>query len=120
MKNTDYLVVRPGFIFNEDPDFPHAPQDWNREDGLKIATQMDIEMDSDRWDIVRALQEYYAYHEKIRVRELLDALDEKFHHQGGARFLLQKFPHGPVNQGCRIGGLTPPAGSIDSSFGTIY
>jgi tRNA 2-thiouridine synthesizing protein E len=120
MKNTDYEVVRPGFIFNQDPDFPFAPPDWNREDALKIAKNMGIEMDSDRWEIVHALHEYYAHHEKIRVRELLDALDEKFHHKGGGRFLLQKFPNGPINQGCRIGGLTSPTGSTDSSFGSVY
>jgi len=119
MQNTDYLIIRPGFILNPDPDFPFSPPDWRQEEAIAVAQSMNIEMDNERWEIIRALQEYFAHHERIRVRELLDALDEKFHYKGGARYLLQKFPGGAINQGCPIAGLSLPTGSCDLAYGTV-
>ena len=55
----------------------------------------------------------------IKVRELLDALDEKFHGKGGLKYLYSLFPGGPVAQGCRIAGLQAPAGSTDMGFGSV-
>ena len=53
------------------------------------------------------------------MRELHDALDEHFHAKGGMKFLYTVLPGGPVAQGCRLAGLTPPAGSVDPSFGSV-
>ena len=69
---------------------------------------------------VRGLHEFYARHsDGLRVRELIDALEERFHARGGKRFLYQLFPGGPVAQGCRIAGLEPPAGAVDPGFGSV-
>ncbi|MDH5545985.1 MAG: TusE/DsrC/DsvC family sulfur relay protein [Gammaproteobacteria bacterium] len=119
MQNRDYEVVKPGFIFNTNPDFPHAPPDWDRDQAIEVARNLALEMSEGHWEIVRALQEFYASHERIRVRELLDALDERFHFKGGARYLLQMFPGGPLNQGCQIAGLTAPLGNVDKAYGTV-
>ena len=55
----------------------------------------------------------------VNLRELHDALDEKFHRQGGIRHLYRLFPGGPVAQGCRIAGLKAPAGATDKGFGSV-
>jgi tRNA 2-thiouridine synthesizing protein E len=70
---------------------------------------------------VRALQEYYARRaaEAINLRELHDALEERFHRQGGLKYLYQLFPGGPVAQGCRLAGLKAPAGAADKGFGSV-
>jgi tRNA 2-thiouridine synthesizing protein E len=72
--------------------------------------------------VVCALQEYFARHENqvSNLRELHDALEEKFHRQGGRRYLFQLFPKGPVLQGCRLAGLQVPAGHNDLAFGATY
>jgi tRNA 2-thiouridine synthesizing protein E len=104
------------------PDFPHAPTDWSLDDGLKVASDEGLEPGDGHWDAVRALQEFYARHEEasgIRSRELHDALEEKFHAQGGMKYLYTLFPGGPVTQGCRLAGLEPPAGSSDKGFGSV-
>jgi hypothetical protein len=47
------------------------------------------------------------------------ALDERFHHKGGMRYLYQLLPGGPVAQECRLAGLKAPAGAVDKGFGSV-
>ena len=104
-----------------DPDFPHAPPGWTRAKAESLAGAEDLELEDDHWEAMRSLQEYYSRHDAtgIKVRELLDALDEKFHSKGGLKYLYRLFPAGPVAQGCRVSGLKAPAGSTDMGFGSV-
>jgi tRNA 2-thiouridine synthesizing protein E len=101
--------------------FPHAPPGWTQAVAGKRAKEEGLELGDDHWQALRALQEYFARHEGTRVnlRELHDALNEKFHRHGGIRYLYQLFPSGPVAQGCRIAGLKAPAGATDPGFGSV-
>ena len=105
----------------KDPKFPHAPPDWTPAVALEAAQREGLELGEDHWEALRALQEYYARHEDVAInmRKLHDALDEKFHRQGGIRGLYLLFPGGPVAQGCRIAGLKAPAGAVDKGFGSV-
>jgi tRNA 2-thiouridine synthesizing protein E len=104
-----------------DPRFPHAPPDWTRETAAEIAQQEQLTLGDDHWAVVRGLQEFFARHEYgfINLRELHDALDEKFHHKGGMKYLYTLLPGGPIAQGCRLAGLKPPTGAVDLSFGSV-
>ena len=88
---------------------------------MRIARQEQLELRPDHWEVLNALQEYFARQEgaAIRRRALHDALEEKFHHKGGLRYLYMLFPGGPVAQGCRLAGLEPPAGAFDPSYGSV-
>jgi tRNA 2-thiouridine synthesizing protein E len=102
--------------------FPNAPAGWSPADADNVAVADGLQPGDGHWDAIRALQEYYARHtdgQNINVRELHDALDEKFHSRGGMKFLYRLFPGGPIAQGCRIAGLEPPAGSKDTGFGSV-
>jgi tRNA 2-thiouridine synthesizing protein E len=114
-------IKEPEGGLNKDPKFPHAPTSWTREAALKTAQQEGHKLSEDHWEAVRALQKYYAEHEAnpINLRELHDALNEKFHNKGGLKYLYQLFPGGPVAQGCRFAGLKAPAGAIDKGFGSV-
>jgi tRNA 2-thiouridine synthesizing protein E len=103
------------------PRFPNAPAGWGTDVSLKIAQQEGLALTEEHWEVIRALQDYYARHEgeAINVRELHDALDEKFHRQGGMKYLYRLLPGGPIAQGCRIAGLTAPAGAVDRGFGSV-
>jgi len=105
----------------EDPEFPHAPLGWNRKTAEATAEKEKLALSAEHWDVVRALHEYYSRHQDqpINMRELHDALDEKFHEQGGIRHLYQILPGGPIAQGCRLAGLSPPVGAINKSFGSV-
>lgn len=105
-----------------DPDFPHAPEDWSKQEALDAARKEGLTMTDEHWEAVRALQGYFARHEgepRINPHELHDALDERFHPQGGLRHLYMLFPGGPIAQGCRIAGLKAPFIASDKSFGSV-
>ncbi len=105
----------------KDAKFPHAPEGWTKESAVKTARQEGLQAGEEHWEAVRALQEYFSKHEDsaINVRELHDALEEKFHAKGGVKYLYKLFPGGPVAQGCRLAGIKAPAGAVDKSFGSV-
>ncbi|MDD3530847.1 MAG: TusE/DsrC/DsvC family sulfur relay protein [Gallionellaceae bacterium] len=113
--------VRPGFEPRPDPDFPQAPVGWSRDDAEDMARQEGLRLTEEHWQVICALQEFYARHDgpTVNVRELHDALDESFHPEGGIKHLYRLFPRGPVAQGCRLAGLQPPAGAEDRGFGSV-
>lgn len=105
-----------------DPAFPHAPLDWSRDEALAVARAEGLELTEDHWEVIRALQNYYAHHEDdavINMRDLHDALDERFHQKGGLKFLYTLFPGGPIAQSCRLAGLKAPFIATDPSFGSV-
>lgn len=121
MKHTMDSILHPGAESAVDPDFPHAPAGWTRTDGLDLAEHEGIALSEPHWDAIRALHEYFSRHAHIQVsaRDVHDALDEKFHAQGGLKYLYILFPGGPIAQGCRIAGLEPPPGSVSAGFGSV-
>ena len=102
-----------------DGDFNNAPYGWNTAMAAQIAEEQELDLTEDHWEAIKGLQEYFARHEFGKRRELIDALNEKFHAKGGMKYLYRLFPSGPVAQGCRIAGIEPPAGSVDRSFGSV-
>lgn len=105
-----------------DPDFPHAPVDWARDDAMQIAREEGLELTADHWETIRALQNYYVNHSNdtvISLRDLHDALDEHFHQKGGLKYLYTLFPGGPIAQSCRLAGLKAPFMATDRSFGSV-
>ena len=99
--------------------FPNAPEDWDIEKAQEIARSDGIELTDDHWELIRALQEYYNKVEFPNLRQIKDALEEKFHSRGGMKHLYQIIPGGPVAQGCLLAGLKIPAGAVDKSFGSM-
>lgn len=116
----DAILEAAGSGPHKDPRFPYAPADWTNEIALKAAQQEGLKPGEEHWEVIRALQEYFARHAEnpINVRELHDALEEKFHGKGGIKYLYLLFPGGPVAQGCRMAGLKAPAGATDKGFGS--
>ncbi len=105
-----------------DPDFPHAPLGWTREDAIAAAREESLTLTDVHWEAIRAMQGYYARHADdttLTLRELHDALDEHFHHRGGLKYLYTVFPGGPIVQISRLGGLIAPTNAIDRNFGSV-
>jgi TusE/DsrC/DsvC family sulfur relay protein len=85
-----------------------------------FATRNGLILNEEHIDVLDSIQNYYTHHDssKISLRNLSDALEEKFHHKGGMKYLYSLFPGGPITQGCQISGLTPPKSAIDKGFGS--
>lgn len=98
--------------------FPYAPKNWDIKLAQKTAKEDGLNLSDDHWELIRALQEYYLKVEFPKLRQIKDALEEKFHSRGGMKYLYQIIPKGPVAEGCRLAGLNVPAGAIDKSFGS--
>ena len=103
------------------PNFPHAPLGWTPRVARTVAHAEELRLTEEHWDVVRAIQEYFARHEprERNMRELHDALDEHFHTSGGIRHLYTLFPKGPVAQGSRIAGVQAPGIAEDRGFGSV-
>ncbi len=111
---------RQGIVGNRA--FPHAPPEWTPVRAEEMARTEGLELSDEHWEAVRAVQEYFARHEgdpAINMRELHDALDERFHSRGGIKALYLLFPGGPIAQGCRLAGLKAPYLATDTSFGSV-
>ncbi len=119
MADTMNEIMHPNLEAEKDPAFPHAPEGWTKASAEAVAKEEGIELEDDHWEVVRALHEYFDRHDHIHMRELHDALDEKFHSHGGMKHLYLLLPGGPVAQGCRLAGLHAPAGAADKSFGSV-
>jgi len=95
-------------------------EDWTDDNVKEAATEEGLVLTEDHFDVIHALQNFYSRHDikQINMRELHDALDEKYHYKGGMKYLYDLFPGGPVAQGCRMAGLHAPAGAEDKGFGS--
>jgi len=113
--------LNPQAMDRKHSNFPYAPESWEESDAERMAREEGVEFGPDQRELVGALQEYFSKHDKpdIHMRELHDALEEKFHRKGGVKYLNKLFPGGPIAQGCRIGGLPVPPGAVDTSFGSV-
>jgi tRNA 2-thiouridine synthesizing protein E len=121
MTNLMEAIVGTGDGAGNDPKFPHAPDGWTAATAVEMAKSEGLTLGEEHWEVLRALQEYGKKHEQntMHLREIHDALDEKFHRRGGIRHVYMLFPAGPIAQGCRIAGLSVPAGAIDRGFGSV-
>ncbi|MCW8955288.1 MAG: TusE/DsrC/DsvC family sulfur relay protein [Gammaproteobacteria bacterium] len=99
--------------------FPNAPHSWSITTAETIANEVGINLNDDHLELIRALQEYYKKVEFPNLRQVTDALEEKFHSKGGMKYLYKIMPGGPIASGCRLAGLNVPAGAVDKSFGSV-
>ena len=118
MGQTMQEAINPGAV-SSDTDIPHAPTDWSRETAEAAAKAESMNLTADHWTVIGALQRLFTDNDKPNVRDLHDALTERFHAKGGLKYLYGIFPGGPVAQGCRLAGLEAPAGAVDKSLGSV-
>jgi len=87
---------------------------WNKELAELIAQDENIEMNSDAWEVVNFLRNYYEeYQIAPAVRVLTKAVKKKLGpEKGNSKYLYELFPYGPAKQACKIAGLPKPTGCI--------
>ena len=87
---------------------------WNKELAELIAQDENIEMNSDAWEVVNFLRNYYEeYQIAPAVRVLTKAIKKTLGaEKGNSKYLYELFPYGPAKQACKIAGLPKPTGCI--------
>ncbi|KOR30174.1 sulfite reductase [Achromatium sp. WMS1] len=115
MASTMREIMNPNLPTGGRPGFPDAPEDWNEENASSMAKADEIELEDDHWEVIRALHNYFSRHDRMNLRELNDALEEKFYAKGGIKYLYELFPGGPITQGCKLAGIELPKGTLDPS-----
>lgn len=86
------------------------PEKWNEEVALQIAAGESLEMNEERWQIVRIVRDYYEHTScVIELRKVLKSLKE----QSGAdkatrKHVYRLFPYGYGQQACKIAGMRKP------------
>ena len=87
---------------------------WSTELAELIAKEENIEMNSDAWEVVNFLRNYYEeYQIAPAVRVLTKAIKKKLGaDKGNSKYLYELFPYGPAKQACKIAGLPKPTGCI--------
>jgi len=87
---------------------------WNKDLAELIAKDENIEMNSDAWEVVNFLRNYYEeYQIAPAVRVLTKAVKKSLGpDKGNSKYLYELFPYGPAKQACKIAGLPKPTGCI--------
>ena len=95
-------------------------KEWSKEAAQALSEQEGIVLTQDHWRVMNYLQEYYLLHGwPSSIHTLTQKLDAAFADHGGASFLYQLFPGGPLAQGCRLAGLPVPRNAENNSFGSV-
>jgi tRNA 2-thiouridine synthesizing protein E len=87
---------------------------WNKDLAELIAKDENVEMNSDAWEVVNFLRDYYEeYQIAPAVRVLTKAIKKSLGpDKGNSKYLYELFPYGPAKQACKIAGLPKPTGCI--------
>ena len=87
---------------------------WEKDLAILIAADEDIDMESDHWEVINFLRQYYEdFQIAPAVRVLTKAIKKKMGpEKGNSKYLYELFPYGPGKQACKIAGLPKPTGCI--------
>ncbi|WJG11174.1 TusE/DsrC/DsvC family sulfur relay protein [Aliiglaciecola sp. LCG003] len=85
--------------------------DWQPELAVVLAASENIELDSNRWEVVNFVRAFYLeFNTSPAIRALVKAMAAKFGpDKGNSRYLQRLFPKGPAKQVTKIAGLPKPA-----------
>lgn len=101
-----------------DDDAIAAFKNWDRQQAEAMAEAMSIPLTHDHWRVIGFIRTYFANGGELQhARSLAEALTERFTGEGGAKYLFQLFPGGPVSQGCQLAGVPVPRDASDGAFG---
>lgn len=93
---------------------------WSKSIATELATKEGITLTPAHWEVIEAIRNHYQeFGLEANARSLLKRMEVEFAEPGGKQYLYDLFPHGPVNQACRIAGLPLPPHSTDPSFGSV-
>ena len=89
------------------------PEEWNEDVAKELASEENLELTDEYWQILNFMRSYYAEHSVIPdvrhvIKELVNVsgLSKK----EGKQKIFELFPYGYVKQACKIAGMKRPRG----------
>ena len=97
-------------IQTDDDGFLLDPDDWSVEIAEHIAKKENVELNDERWNLIRLIREYYFEHGAVpELRKILKQLKEELGPEKATRkYVYGLFPYGYGQQGCKIAGMRQP------------
>ncbi|MDX1801990.1 MAG: TusE/DsrC/DsvC family sulfur relay protein [Marinobacter sp.] len=92
----------------------HA-SDWTPQIALEIASESNIELNDNHWEIIKLLRTFYAEYDmsppsnRLFVKAVRERLGDD---KGNSIYLMQLFPGTPAKTACRIAGLPRPTNCL--------
>ena len=88
--------------------------DWSPRVAETMASNDDVTLTENHWDVIHLLQEYYDNYEIApAIRILTKAVGKKLgKDKANSRYLYELYPQGPAKQACRYAGLPKPTGCV--------
>lgn len=84
------------------------PADWNEAVAHALAQELGIELETDHWDAIRFMRQYYDEHRiAADARHVIKHLEARYPGRARRR-LFELFPYGYPAQACRIAGMKRP------------
>ena len=86
------------------------PQDWSEELAEEFASQENIRLTEDHWDVIRFMRGFYEERQiapdaRYVIKHLAERLGTASRNK-----LFAMFPYGYVKQACKIAGMKRPRG----------
>jgi len=105
---TRKVVVNGHEILTDSEGYLVNPADWSEEFARVLAKQEELQLDHERWEVIRFLRYWYAEHgQQASVRDMVKHFRKLWGCDKGCNHYLHKlFPRGgPQKQGNRLAGL---------------
>jgi TusE/DsrC/DsvC family sulfur relay protein len=84
------------------------PLDWSKPFAFAVASQEQIELSDDHWDVIAFMRDFYQEHQVAAdARFVIRHLSLRYGSGARAR-LFELFPYGYVKQACKIAGMKRP------------
>lgn len=109
MKNST-LIFNGQSIEVDNEGFLLDPDDWTKLLAEEIASQLELPLDEERYEIVTFIRSYYEENRTVpEARKLLKHLSKVWGKERATRkYLYKLFPYGYGQQACKIAGMRKP------------
>jgi tRNA 2-thiouridine synthesizing protein E len=84
--------------------------DWNEDVAKQLATNNNIALREEHWEIILFIRDYYTQYKHLpNARVFTKAVAKHFgEDKGNSRYLHKLFPDGPLKYACKLAGLPKP------------
>ncbi len=110
-EGTDMAMAMGDIPLERDEEgFLMDPELWTPELAQALAAEEDLELDAERWDVVRYVRDYWERQASVpEARTLLRHLKSEWGPEKATRkYLYRLFPYGYGQQACKIAGMRKP------------